>query len=255
VVAAVGLRPPEGSLWAARTAAMTDELGVRAPTGRPRGITDIRRATIAISGLDHAPVTAAEMMPANPPLDGGYGAGGGWFDPASFPPGSGTELRVRPDVGRNVVVTYGLGVPAYVLPLDVWVYDRFGLADPVTPRLTLDWRGTPGHEKVMTGPWVAAAYVDPASPIGDPGGFMAVGFEAQVMSGIDAGDTPTDPEGFARARADAEAALGCGVLRERLEDARAPLTARRFAGNLVDALRLDRAQVPNEPAAARRQLC
>jgi arabinofuranosyltransferase len=255
LVAMVALRPPEGSLLAARTAAITGEPGVEVPSGRPRGIADIRRATIAVSGRSRAPVTAVEMMPDNPPLDGGFGAAGGMFDPRNYPLGSGTELRVRSEIGRNVISTYGLGVPAYVLPLDVWVYDRFGLADPVTPRLTLDWRGTPGHEKAMTGPWVAAVYLDPASAVGDPGGFMAVGFMAQVMSGIDAGDTPTDPAGFARARADAAAALDCGGLGERIEDARAPLTAGRFAGNVVDALRLDRLRVPNDPAEARRQLC
>ncbi len=244
-----------GVAGAARTVALTGKLGLELSTGRPRGISNVRPALTGIPGIGPAPVTADQMLPPSPPIDGGFGAAGGMFDPLYYPPGSGTELRVRPEIGRNVVSTYPLGVPAYVLPLDVWVYDRFGLADPVTSRLTLDWRGTPGHEKAMTGPWVAAVYLDPASAVDDPGDFMTLGFMAQLMSGIDAGDTPTDPTGFARARADATAALDCGGLRERVYDARAPLTARRFAGNVVDALRLDRLRVPNDPAEARRQLC
>jgi arabinofuranosyltransferase len=255
LVAAVGLRAPTGSVLAARAVALTGQLGIELPTGRPQGISNVRPALTSVPGIGRAPVTADEMLPPNPPVDGGFGAAGGLFDPRDHPPGSGSELRVRAEIGRNVVPTYGLGVPAYVLPLDVWVYDQLGLADPVTSRLTLDWRGTPGHEKAMTGPWVAAVYLDPASEVDDTGEFMAVGFVAQLMSGIDTGDVPTDPAGFARARADAAAALGCGGLRERVYDARAPLTARRFLGNIVDAVRLDRLRVPNDPAEARRQLC
>jgi hypothetical protein len=80
-------------------------------------------------------------------------------------------------------------------------------------------------------------------------------FVSPLMVGIDISDTPTDPAAFADARADARQALDCGGLREHLHNVRAPLTPRRFLGNVVDAVRLGGLRVPPDPEDARRELC
>jgi hypothetical protein len=57
----------------------------------------------------------------------------------------------------TVFSTFPVGAFGYAAPLDVYVYDRLGLAEPLTAHLRLDWRGAPGHEKTLSPPWIAAA--------------------------------------------------------------------------------------------------
>ncbi|HKE73533.1 MAG TPA: hypothetical protein VKB57_07955 [Acidimicrobiales bacterium] len=79
-------------------------------------------------------------------------------------------------------------------------------------------------------------------PVTDPSRFDVLDVNTAVLAGVDAGSTPTDPG-------------GAGALGERLWDGRAPLTPKRFVGNLVDAVRPDRFRFPADPEAARRRLC
>lgn len=152
--------------------------------------------------------------------------------------------------GRTVVPTEMLGINGYVAPLDVWVHDRLGLADPVVARVALDHRGRPGHEKVLTGPWVAAVFLDPAARV--PSRFGAVNPFTAATAGVDA---TRHPERFAEDRAAAAEVLACGELGELVHDTRAPMDAGRFLGNVVDAVRLHGLRFPVDPREARDELC
>ncbi|HET6954025.1 MAG TPA: hypothetical protein VFI47_26905, partial [Acidimicrobiales bacterium] len=97
----------------------------------------------------------------------------------------------------------------------------------------------------------------PDQDIADPAGFLALDFVVVSRLGVDADADagPGPPAAFGAARGDARRALDCGGLGEHLRDVRAPLTPRRFVGNIVDAVRLDGLRVPTDPAEARRRLC
>jgi hypothetical protein len=149
---------------------------------------------------------------------------------------------------------YVLGAASCALPLDVWVYDRLGLADPVVARAELDHRGTAGHEKLLGPAWIAAAFVDPRSPIGAPEGFAALSGLAWTWTGTTVPLT-VDTDTFAADRQAAAEALDCGELGELIHDARAPLSPERFLGNIVDAVRLHDLAVPVDPHEAQARIC
>jgi arabinofuranosyltransferase len=247
-VSAFTLRPPDGTLISPQVGLFMQELG--SPPPPPGGWTAITNASQSGNA-----VTAEELVIWRLSLDGRNGSDEDLFEPRVYPPGTGTEIAVSPEIGRTVVSTYAAGAPGLITPLDVWVYDRHGLAEPVAARLTLDRRATPGHEKTLPGPWIAAIFVAPDHVVADPAAFMPPDFMAAFMVGIDLAGTPTDRAAFAAAREDARRALDCGGLREHLHDIRAPLTPRRFLGNIVDAVRLEGLRVPADPKDARRELC
>ena len=109
----------------------------------------------------------------------------------------------------------------------VYVADELSLADAVGShlRIKLDRRGErPGHQKIVPLEWDLARFANPAAN-DDPS--------------IDA----------------ARRALGCGPLRELLDDISKPMTVRRFFGNLLDAPRLTFLRVPSDPYAAEKAMC
>jgi hypothetical protein len=177
-----------------------------------------------------------------------------WFDPLVHSPARGQGIPARPDLGASVVPVYALGATSFALPLDVWVYDILGLADPVVARVELYHRGAPGHEKLLGPPWVAAAFVDGDSPIDDPAGFAAVPAWGVLLSGSSV-PVPVDVATFEADRRAAAQALTCGPLGELVHNIRAPLSPQRFVGNMVDAVRLHSFRFPADPQEARRELC
>jgi hypothetical protein len=68
-------------------------------------------------------------------------------------------------------------------------------------------------------------------------------------------DTTWRPERFAADRSAAAEALTCGELGELVHDTRAPLDAKRFLGNMVDAVRLHGFRFPSDAQEARDRLC
>jgi arabinofuranosyltransferase len=248
-VAAVAFRPPLGSLFSHRVAPLLAISHAAAGSG---GVLDIRSAAQGWSGDAH-PVTADQVSGFAGYVISALEPGRDLFEPQNYPPGP-HELPVPGQIGTSVVTTTALGAWSYRLPLDVWVVDRLGLADPITARVALDYRATPGHEKALPAPWIAAAFVDDDHPVTDPSRFDRLDFSSAMLVGVDI-TAPNDRAGFAGERVAARAALGCGALRERIWDVRARLTPKRFVGNMVDAVRLDRFRFPSDPVAARRRLC
>jgi arabinofuranosyltransferase len=250
VVAAVAFRPETGSLLppGARQKLDLDDPSI---AGEAIAVVDAYHHSVTTAGGDPHPVLvtafpAPGQMPAVP--DGPTP----WFEPATYPPASGSELAVRRDVGRTVLSTFPAGAFGYAAPLDVYVYDRLGLAEPLTAHLRLDWRGTPGHEKTLSPPWIAARFLTDDASVTDPE-FMALG-PTLVFAGVDLPGSAS-PDAFAGQRADAADALACGDLARLLDDVRGRLTPGRFVHNIADSLRDDRLRVPADPRDARRQLC
>lgn len=115
-----------------------------------------------------------------------------------------------------------IGVTGYLAGPRVHLVDRHGLSDPLGARLILVTRSRPGHEKLLTNPWIIARYTDA---------------------------TPNPAVGAARA------ALGCGELAELQRAITAPLTPARFLSNVRDAWTLTRLRLPADPVAAQARFC
>jgi arabinofuranosyltransferase len=232
VVCGLVLRPPEGSLM---------------------DVVDGRRSVVEWSGMTN-PVRVDHMTRLVPFYQPASASEPEWFNPLAHPPRRGQGIPARPELGASVVPVYALGAVSFALPLDVWVYDILGLADPVVARVELDHRGTPGHEKLLGPPWMAAAFVDSDSPIHDPAGFDWIPRTAVLVTGTSV-PIQVDVATFEADRQAAAQALACGPLGELVHNVRAPLSPQRFLGNIVDAVRLHSFRFPADPQEARRELC
>ncbi|HEX6422690.1 MAG TPA: hypothetical protein VFZ79_04380 [Acidimicrobiales bacterium] len=251
LVSATWLRAPAGSLFTGPVDGIVSAHDLAAMGADPIGIVDKRRFALLDSPVRH-PVRwdAYESGRAVAAAR----AAGRPYEPGTYVQGLAGAHPTPPGIDAMVIPGWSLGAGSYAEDLDVWIHDRQGLADPVIARTELLRRGTPGHEKLLGPPWVAAAWVDPEAPIDDPASFDALPPILQAF----AGSGPTeelDVDAFAADREAARQALECGKLRELVENARAPLTPRRFLGNVVDAVRLHDVRVPVDPEQARDRFC
>ncbi len=228
-------------------------LVLRPPLGSHTDAFDGRRSYVERSGMTN-PVRVDHLTRLVPFYKPASASEPAWFDPLVHSPARGQGIPARPDLGASVVPVYALGATSFALPLDVWVYDILGLADPVVARVELDHRGAPGHEKLLGPPWVAAAFVDGDSPIDDPAGFAPPPGWGVLLSGTGV-PVPVDIATFEADRRAAAQALTCGPLAELVHNVRAPLSPQRFVGNMVDAVRLHSFRFPADPQEARRELC
>ena len=137
------------------------------------------------------------------------------------------DARPRPPWRDTVVAFTGsIGRVGYAAGDPVRVVDRLGLADPVGGRLRLvgPRHGQAGHEKILPLEWFLARFAGPGL--------------------VGPSDVPA-----------ARRALRCGGLREILDATTEPLTPRRFARNLLVAVRERSLRIPRDAAAAERELC
>jgi arabinofuranosyltransferase len=254
LAAALWSRPVEGTLFNATAVG-------RAPPGAlrnvgaspPLGIIDMRSIAVSDSHEVRHPVEWDDYEFAH--ASGGAERGDRrQYLPGVFVAGWGLAYPTAPHIDAMVVPGYTLGARGYAEDLDVWVYDRLGLADPVVARAELVERGTAGHEKVLGPPWVAAAWVDPGITVDDPAAFAALSPLALTWSGTAPPDQ-VDADEFADDREAAYDALQCGELLELVHDVRAPLSPQRFVGNIFDSVRLHPLRVPADPDAARARFC
>jgi arabinofuranosyltransferase len=130
---------------------------------------------------------------------------------------------VHPEVVM-VAARVPVGLIGYMLGSRVHLVDRLGLGDPIGARLELFARGRPGHEKLLTNPWIIARFTPELA-----------GEDPRVSS--------------------ARRALGCGALAELERAVRAPLDGSRFFANLVAAPRLARLRVPVDAQQAEARSC
>jgi arabinofuranosyltransferase len=138
---------------------------------------------------------------------------------ATYPLAESLDPRIGAAVGYGAIGIFG-----YMMPDDVQVIDRHGLAEPVASHLELTLRGRPGHEKSLGNAWLVARYAAPITPE-----------DASVAA--------------------ARHALGCGSLQRLTQAEHAPLTWRRFLDNIAHAFEYTRLRVPRDPFEAEAKFC
>jgi arabinofuranosyltransferase len=141
------------------------------------------------------------------------------------------KLRLRSDVSSYAVVqAASIGIYGFIYGTDVYVVDLHGLADPIAGRLKVKGHGRPGHEKLLPEGWVVGRFadLDLLPPTGGP---------EQIAAGS------------------ARHALMCGDIRRLIVAVDSPMNAGRFAHNLVDAFRLHRLRIPEDPSTAEDDFC
>jgi arabinofuranosyltransferase len=139
----------------------------------------------------------------------------------------GTFVPLRKEVTAQIVAYVGaLGMYSYAAGDDVYVIDRFGLANAISAHQKLVTRGRPGHEKDLQEAWVFAQFADPG---------------AAVPALIPPADVTA-----------ARHALACGQIVELLEATQGTLDV---FDNLRHSLSLWNFRFSPSPAAAERDLC
>lgn len=129
------------------------------------------------------------------------------------------EIQANPPA--SVAIASGpIGLVGYSAGLDVFIIDRFSLADPIGARLELGERARPGHEKYQPRPWL-----DARAGIPSPDGLVAA------------------------------AATRCGWLGRHLDGIRSPLTGELFFENLRAAVGDTFRRIPADPQEAFDRLC
>jgi arabinofuranosyltransferase len=145
--------------------------------------------------------------------------------------GRGVGWPLDPTLNGEVAIAAGrAGTAGATAPLDAFVIELFGLANPLGARITRTNPGRPGHEKFLPWEWVLAEFADPNA---------LTGVDPEVRQAIEA----------------ARRALQCGEIAELLASVRDPMTPSRFWKNLTGAWRRTRLVIPSDPIAAERQFC
>ncbi len=154
-----------------------------------------------------------------------------------------------------IVITLGVGKVGYALENDVYLLDGLGLANPIAAHEKLRVRGWPGHEKLLTQPWMAALSTAPGSPVRAESfprpPTMHTGSETIVIP--DQGDARGRP--FGQRVSTARDVLECATMRRFRASYQAPLTLHRFGSNIVHSFAHQRLVIPGEPAYAADALC
>jgi arabinofuranosyltransferase len=121
--------------------------------------------------------------------------------------------RYPTTTGRTVATFFNIGGPGMLLPLDMWVHDPIGLANPAAAHTTPYPNRRIGHNKFAGAVWEAAQFAR-----GTTAELTAQGdFTVQSIDAI-------------------RNTLTCPQNREMLQSVRAPLTFDRFWQNLVRAV-------------------
>jgi arabinofuranosyltransferase len=161
----------------------------------------------------------------------------------------GDLISHHPAGGRDVIYgAFGVGVSAFALGRDTYVFDLLGLADPFTSHLRIRRRALPGHEKPIPIPWFVARTTPEGTDL----------HEAQFPMFPIIGSSPIDDPGsepFDDRVARARVVLECRELRDFTDTYTAPLTVGRFFRNVVHAASNTSLRIEPEPRDAEAQLC
>ncbi|MFC3454242.1 arabinofuranosyltransferase [Amycolatopsis speibonae] len=115
--------------------------------------------------------------------------------------------------GRDVLTYFNIGGPGMLLPLDVWVHDPIGLANPVAAHSTTVPGRRIGHSKFAGSNWDVAGLAE--------GTTKALAARGQYEQ--------SDLDAIRRT-------LACPHTKEMLDSVRAPLTFERFWDNLIHSV-------------------
>ena len=135
--------------------------------------------------------------------------------------------RYPTDNGRTVSSFYNIGGPGMLLPLDMWVHDPIGLANPIAAHTTPLPGRRIGHNKYAPSAWETAVLTD---------------------------ETPTELSRYGDFSPDAITAIRgiftCPPNREMLDSLQKPLTFDRFWHNLLHATARTALRYDNNPRNA-----
>ncbi|WP_372669198.1 arabinofuranosyltransferase [Amycolatopsis kentuckyensis] len=131
--------------------------------------------------------------------------------------------------GRTVVQFFNIGGPGLLLPLDVWVHDPIGLANPTAAHSTPYPERRIGHNKYAGSVWDIAELSNESS--------------TELTRYGDVVDTSIDA---------IRGIFACSPAREMLDSVRAPLTPDRFWQNLIHAVGLSSLRYDHDPRQAYR---
>jgi hypothetical protein len=163
------------------------------------------------------------------------------------------KLRVFPNPTlartRSTIAAGAIGILGYSLGTNVDVFDRLGLADPMTARFRLNPRrpSVPGHEKPIPAPWAAARLVSPLSRV-TLQEFPPLGYPIRDLY-------VSTPQSFSRDVRDARVAMQCDEVKDFMATYEGSMTPSRFVRNLVASFSNFSFEVAPDPAQARRELC
>ncbi len=129
--------------------------------------------------------------------------------------------------GRDVLTYFNIGGPGMLLPLDVWVHDPIGLANPVAAHTTVIAGRRIGHSKFAGANWEIADLATETTE-------TAAARGQYKQDNLDAIRTT----------------LGCPHNREMLDSVRAPLTFERFWENLIHSVGRSRLRYDRNPENA-----
>jgi arabinofuranosyltransferase len=161
------------------------------------------------------------------------------------------DIDVRHDLELPVGTFGGVGLASYAMGPEFHVLDLHGLADAFTahldptPNTPPYFPPLPGHEKPLPAPWIAAL-VTPAGSRPDAAEFWTA--SSPLLA-------PTTGREFHEQVAWARAALECQEIVKIRNAASTPLTAGRFADNLLRSFENTRVRIPANPEDAYHRFC
>lgn len=205
----------------------TPYAGLEEPIDEQEVIADERAAYVAASGTEH-PILAGNFRLFVAMIDEAHKQLAARQDPAIHVDAPSTGWVAYPSAnGRDVFTYFDIGGPGMLLPLDVWVHDPIGLANPVAVHSTTIPGRRIGHSKFAGSNWEVA-------------GLGAETTEAAAARGQ-----------YKQDNLDAiRRALICPHTKEMLDSVRAPLTFERFWDNLIHSVGRSRLRYDRNPDKA-----
>ncbi|WP_240522064.1 arabinofuranosyltransferase [Amycolatopsis vastitatis] len=197
------------------------------PMDQVRRIADERASYVAASHHEH-PILAEdfdEFTAVTGPLNAILAARP---EPAVFVQTEQGEWHHYPTTnGRTISSFYNIGGPGMLLPLDIWVHDPIGLANPIAAHTTPLPGRRIGHNKYAPSAWEVA---------------------------VQARETPLELSRYGDFNPDTIDAIrgifACPPNREMLDSVQAPLTLARFRHNLLHAAGRTSLRYDHEPRNA-----
>jgi arabinofuranosyltransferase len=160
-----------------------------------------------------------------------------------------TDIPFVSSVKQPEVAAFAVGIMPYAIGDRLFVLDLYGLADPITARMTIPTNSGlipyPGQEKPLPQPWITARLV----PEGVP--FDKDALQFHNYSIIPKAKGPALDEQVRWARA----ALDCAPIEKLERSTEAPLTIGRFLHNIVDSFSNTSLRIPADPETAYKKLC
>ena len=198
------------------------------------------------------------------PLTDWYRGKGIYVDYGIFDATQIRRVRVEPgkDIGLPALVTPTVGQVAFYFGPSMFIQDRFGIADPLTSHFLLLKRGFPGHEKLMSWPWLAAVMTKNGSSIVpfEPGihvenALTFAGNGAFYQAQMERFKYRAPTKRFTVEADWARSALTCPAIHDIEYSPNSPLTFAGFFENIVHSFGRYSLRIPMNPRAAYREFC